>query len=484
MADEIDGEILARVRKLHKQMVDRRPVIEKLAQYRDGRHNLAFSGEEFLRAFGGMFHAFADNWCGVVVDAVDERMAITGFRVGDNPKTDDNAHRFWELNEMGLQSQMGHTDGLTVGGFYVTTWAGDTDGVPEITVDSAASTIVEHHPKMPRRRTAGLRTWMDDDGFEHAELFLPGEVYCVRSKSKRTADLVQPERSHWVVDDHPDVVDKIDESGRMPNPLGVVPIVSFVNRRRLYISRRVGWAAHSEIAQIVPLQDMTNKLMADLIVASEFGAFPQRNLTGYTPDEDEETGETIQPKFESGAGKVWWLEDVEAKWGQFEATDLANIVSAVELVVQHIASISATPPHYLRASADRLSGESLKSAETGLVSKVRRKMEHWSSGWEEVMRLAGKVANVETLAGADMMETVWRDPETRTEAEHIDALGKKAQLLGVPAPQLWEEAGYSPQQIKRFPAMMAQLELQTMAAAAARSIDTGTEPPAPDPTQV
>lgn len=471
---------LAIVAKLYTELVRRRPVIDKAQNYYDGAHNLAFAGEKFLAAFGGLFRAFSDNWCGVVANAPEERMQVNGFRVNSNPKADENAKRLWEQSEMDLQSSMGHLDGYIAGAFFATVWRGEEEDKPEITVESAKTTIVECHPKIRKRRTAALRTWVADDGYEHAELFLPDEVYLYRSKS-RCSSYASPENVKWVIEDQLDEADDLNADGSMTNPLGVVPVVEFLNRPRLTRSRIAGFAGHSELASIMPLQDATNKLVADLLVASEFTAFPQRWLVGYEPEDvlhpetGKPTGEVRPPNFKPGAGNLWWLEDAEAKFGNFEAADLAKYVAAVELIVQHIASISATPPHYLRASADRLSGESIKSAESGLVAKVTRIARGWASGWEEVMRLAGKVANVPELANAEQMETIWRDPETRTEAEHIDALGKKAQMLNVPAPQLWEEAGYTPEQIARFPAMRAQMQLEGMAANAAERARTATQ---------
>ncbi len=460
------------LRKLHAELVHRRPIIEKAEAYYDGAHNLAFAGEKFLEAFGGLFHAFADNWCGVVVNAPEERMEVQGFRVNKSTTADAGAKKLWEANELDLQSGMGHLDGLISGAFYVTCWQGDDDETPEITVDSSTMTVVECHPKIRKRRTAALRAYVDDDGFEHAELFFPEAVYLFRSKAKRTAGgVVDPGRSQWVIEDQLDVRKDLDTAGKMANPLGVVPVVEFLNMPRLTISRRAGWAAHSELSSVMPLQDAVNKLVADMLVASEFAAFPQRHLTGYEPDDKigtdgKPTGETLPPNFKSGPGKLWWLEEENAKFGQFDAADLSSSVTSIELVVQHIASISATPPHYLRASADRLSGESIKSAESGLVAKVRRKTRGWGAGWEEVMRLAGQIAGISELAGAQQMETIWRDPETRTESQHVDAVSKKKEL-DVPPPQLWEELGYTPEQIGRFPAMRAQMQLEGMAANAA-----------------
>lgn len=436
-------------------MVARRPTLAKAERYYDGQHNLAFQSKKFQEAFGGLFKAFADNWCGVVVGACEERLNLTGFRVDEGPDADKDAWRIWQYNELDLQSQMAHTEALSLGVSYVTVWYSDDDTMPEITVDSAFSTIVESHPKHRQRRLAGLRCWVDEVGYEHAELFLPDTVYAFRSTKPRDAQTGLPDaadQTYWIVDpDNPDV-DEAD--GSMVNPLGVVPIVELINRPRLHRSQRAGWAVHSEIASIIPLQDAANKLIADMMVSSEFAAFPQRWVIGF----DDDKGDGAQ-RFKAGPGMVWWLETgdtgSEGKFGQFQTADLHNYVAPIEMVVQHIASISATPPHYLRASADRLSGESLKTAETGLVAKCRRRMVAFSDPWEDVQRLAGKVAGIERLANATSMETIWGDPESRTEGEHIDAALKKI-ALGVPLPQIWQDIGYTPQQIERFKAMRAE----------------------------
>jgi hypothetical protein len=442
------------LKHLYRALARRRNGLNRLANYYDGVHRLAFSSKKFKQAFGGLFEAFADNWCEVVVRATQERLNVTGFRVGDNPSADGDAWSIWQANELDLQSQLAHTDALALGVSYVTTWFGDRPKTPEITCDSAMGTIVAAHPKLRRRRLAALRCYLDDEAFEHAELFLPDAVYVYRSHDKRDVDRsLLTEDVQWMVDPDNDEAD--ETTGEIANPLGVVPVVELRNRPRLTLARGVGIGAHSELTSIIPLQDAVNKLIADMLLASEFASFPQRWATGYedTAAAEGDPGAAAE-KFKSGPGAFWWLEDPDAKFGQFQAADLSNYVEAVAMIVQHIASISATPPHYLTASADRLSGESLKSAETGLVAKVRSKQTCFAEPWEETVRIAGAIAGVETLTGATAMETIWSDPESRTEGEHVDAALKK-QALGVPQEQLWEDLGYSPQQIARFKAMRA-----------------------------
>jgi hypothetical protein len=439
------------VKKLYAEILERRRTIVKAANYYDGAHNLAFASEKFLEAFGGLFRAFADNWCGVVVDAVEERLNVTGFRVPETSGgavADADAKRIWEDNELDLQSQLAHTDALVQGASYVTVWYRDgAENVPEITVDSALGSVVCYHPKFRRRRLAALRSYCGEDGYERCELFLPDDVYVFRARSK-SREGSDPSRAKWEPDE---TLAGVDINGRMANPLGVVPLVELLNRPRLHRASKVGWGAHSEIASVIPLQDAVNKLIADLLTASEFAAYPQRTVTGWEPDQDSATGATVAPSWRGGPGQVWWAADPEAKFNQFQAADLSNFVKAVDMVIQHVASISRTPPHYLNSSADRLSGESIKAAETGLVAKVRRRQGQFGAGWEEVMRIAGQISDM-PLGKATSLETIWADPESRTEAEHVDATLKK-QALGVPQRQLWEDLGYTPEQIERFEAM-------------------------------
>lgn len=446
------------LRRLHGQVLTRRDHIRTLHDYYDGRQRLAFATQKFLEAFGGLFKAFSDNWCALIVDAVTERLNVEGFRVGDDPKGDADAWRIWQANELDAQSRLAHTESLICGESYATVWLRDPVNTDEstkaeITVESPQGAIVECHPKMRRRRLAGLRLYQDEWGYEHAELFLPDDVYLYRSIAKRTYDITDATRVQWQIDD---IVDTLSDDGSMRNPLGVVPMVPLVNRPRLAYGSRAPLAAQSELTSVIPVQDAVNKLMADMIVTSEFAGYPQRYMLGLEElPRDPATGKEINPYTPD---KRVWLGEGDAqgyKIGEFSAASLDGFVNSIAMLIQHIASITRTPPHYLNASADRLSGESIKAAETGLVAKVRERQFHLGEGWEEVMRLAGHLDGIDKLAAAEACETIWGDPESRTESEHVDAVTKKA-AVGVPMQQLWEDLGYSPAQIARFKEMRAE----------------------------
>jgi hypothetical protein len=445
------------LRHLHAKIVRRRPGLATLDDYYNGRHPLAFTSEKFREAFGNQFRAFADNWTQIVVDAVEERLTIQGVRVPTDDGTleaDRQLWSMWQHNNLDAMSSVAHTTALLHGRAYACVWPSDDQRMPDVTIEHPASAAVQTDPKRPRRRLAGLRLYVDEYGYEHGELFLPDAVHLYRSPKPRSLVTVDPQSVQWIVDT------AIAPDGVIANPFGVVPMVELANRPTLWAAHGDDTVAASEIAQVIPLQNACNKLLADMLVASEFAAYPQRWLTGYEMERDPDTGQA-QPLPFKPTSKVWALEDPEARFGAFPVADLGNYVRGVEMLVQHIASITRTPPHYLNASADRLSGESVKAAESGLVAKCRRKMTTFGNAWEEVARLMGVVSGNQALAQAADAEVIWADPESRTEAEHTDAM-VKLRALDLPATFLWERLGLTPQEIDRARALQADEALVGM----------------------
>lgn len=427
--------------RLNARLDARATQVRRYDDYYSGRHRLAFSTSRFREAFGNLFREFADDWCAPVVDAVEERLAIEGFRFGPADQgADQDAWRIWQANHLDADSQIGHVEAFVQGTSYVLVWEGEDDSTPEITVESPAETTVAFVAGSRRKRAAALKRWKDDDGHLLATLYLPGYLYKFRSSR--------------VVDDFMDSTQitferrEVDnEPWPLPNPLGVVPVVPLPNQPRL---RGEG---ESEIRRVIPVQDAVNKLIADMLVASEFAGFPQRYATGIElPGEGEESNEVFK-HLKAAVDRFWAFASTETKVGQFQVADLDNYVKAVEMLVQHIASQTRTPPHYFFLRGEFPSGDSIKAAEAGLVSKARRRMRHFGEGWEEVMRLAFQVIGDEERANYAAAETLWADPESRTESQHIDAVVKKYAGLGIPQRQAWEDANYTQQQIERMEQM-------------------------------
>lgn len=419
-------------------LTSRQAELARLSDYHAGRHRMAFMSEKFRTAFGGMFSSFADNFLPLVVDAVEERLNVQGFRFGSDPKADADAWKIWQDNGLDALSQLAHQESLIKGDSYAIVWA-KSDETPRVTIESAEQCIVGYAPGDRTQRVAGLKSWKDGDGL-HATLFLPGGVYKYMKPTNGGS---------WEADQG------TDEAWPIPNPLGVVPVVPLTNRPSLTSPYGV-----SEFLNVIPLQDAINKELADMLVASEYIAFPQRYATGLEIAVDDE-GNSVAP-FNIALDKFLVAEDKEAHFGTLAAGDLSNYVKAIETLVQHLSTETRTPPHYFNVGGNLPSGDAIKAAETGLVAKSRRKMRFYGEAWEEVMRLCFKVLG-DPKADITDSETIWGDPEYRSESELADALVKRA-AIGVPRQQLWEDAGYSQTQISRFHAMEVADSLNSLLA--------------------
>ncbi|MFF4557174.1 phage portal protein [Streptomyces sp. NPDC001422] len=385
--------------------------------YEGEQQKLAFSQARYKSAFAEVFEQWRDNFCGLVIDSTNERLTIDSFRIPDSPGTDKDAKEFWQRSSMDAFSNSVHLDALIMGNSYVLVWA-DKAGEPTITPVSGEQMAVQYKAGSLTELEAAARFLTDTWGRTIVTLWTEQYVYEV------PADVTE-----W------------DQGKLLKNPLGVVPVVPFANRSRL-----VGDPI-SDLHNVIPIQDAINKTIMDALTASEFAAFPQRWVTGLEIQEDS-AGNPVEP-FQVAVDKLLQAEDPGAKFGSFTPADLANYATLVSMLLQHMAAVSRTPHHYFLVNAGSApSGESLISAEAGLVAKVRERMLHFGEAWEQVLRLCFAVKR-DKRKDAFGMETVWKDPEYRTEAQHIDALLKLKQL-NVPEEQLWSDAGYSSTQIESF----------------------------------
>jgi hypothetical protein len=142
-------------------------------------------------------------------------------------------------------------------------------------------------------------------------------------------------------------------------------------------------------------------------------------------------------------------EVAETKFGQWDAAPLDPYSAAKREDVKDIASRSRTPAQYLLGEMSNVNGETLKASESGLISKVTQRIRPWGEAAEEVMRLARSLAGLSTPEDASM-ETIWTDPQFRTEGERTDAAVKRLAAGIASRRQAREDVGYSQTQIRQL----------------------------------
>jgi hypothetical protein len=472
--------------RLGRRLDDRRARMTRYEDYYEGRQPLAFVSDTFKMAFGDRFREFSSNFMSLVVDAHRERLQVQGIRFGTSADADRDAWDWWQANRLDAESQTAFTESLVKGIVSILVWP-NAAGEPEASIESPLQMVVETAPGQTWKRLAAMKRWLGDDDRFHAELYLPDGIYKYVSIQK-SADFTL---ASWSAVAAWQKAEVSGEAWPIKNPIGIVPVVPIINRPRLNKQLPGGAIVpddgQSDIAMVMSNQDVINKLRADMVNASDLAAFRQRWLTNFQVEIDEKTGQPIEP-FKSAVDRLWIVpppdpedpnaKDYQPKFGEFEQTDVSPIVDGIAMEVQHLGAISHTPYHYLLPqSGQPPSGESLKSAETGLVAKVRDSQLYKGEALEEVFRLnfafRGDARAKDTGAEID-----WVNPESRPESTHTDAMSKW-QALGIPDEVIWGELGLSPRQIERIKAMLpAQEPTAEQIDAAGILVRSGYEPAA------
>lgn len=438
------GDPLWWLGRLWTQLQDRQAEVKTLRRYYVGDHPLPVVPDKARGAFARILHQARSNYVGLVVDATAERLQVDGVRIGDAEVGDVQAWRIWQANGLDADADLLITEAVKVGRAYLLVAPNPDDAAtPIVTAEDCTQAIVAYEPGSRRRRAAGLKTWVDDwTGELMATLFLPKTVYKFQAPKPPAGLGSKPK---WV----PRTVK--GEDWPAENPLGVVPLVEMQNRPDLL------GGCMSEMGDILDIQDRINKTLIDRLMAQEFAAFRQRWMTGYEIPRDEQ-GQPIEP-FKAAVDRAWTFADPDVKVGDFEATDISPYLTAVEADVKDMAARTRTPSQYLLGAMVNISGDALKAAESGLVSKVKQRQRPFGEAIEDAVRLYLQAAG--DTRDLSAMEVIWRNPEFRTEGELVDALMKMASL-GVPHEALWERWGASQTEIAQWSAQRDQAAARVM----------------------
>jgi hypothetical protein len=434
--------------RLEKRLDDRWfRVMGRCDAYFEGDHNIAYATAQWREAFGALLGPAIDNWCPLIVESSTERMEVQGFRFGKSTSADAAAWDIWQANGLDSWSDVAHTEAVKLGEAYwlIEPPARNSSDPPRITFETPMQMIVATAPGNPRQRVAALKKWVDEDEFAYANVYLPGQVAKYRSQEKAR----DGRRIQWVR--------RQDDPGGS-NPLGEVPVVPLLNAPDRFAR------GSSDLKVAFPIQDALNKLLCDMLLTSEYLAFPQRVLLGIEVPKDPVTGQPISSaQLQAARSRLWAFEPardssgnqlpgIQPKIDQFDAVDLANYVNARQHLVRALTAKTRTPPHYILGEIVNASGDALTAAEAGLTSKVRKKLRFVGEGHEDAMRLAFKAMGDTAKAAVTSAETIWRDPERVTLAQLADA-AQKQKDIGVPWEILMEFLGYGPTEIGRMQTM-------------------------------
>lgn len=355
------------------------------------------------------------GWPQVVVDTLEERLDVDGFRYGGSAENDDALNAIWDINQMGTEAPLAHLDALVYGRSYVAVGSGNcgpnvVDCPPLITVESPMDMTVDWDARI-RQVMAALRLW-ELDGQRAATLYTPAE----------TISIVQDESTNaWQV------------MGRDLHNLGVTPVVRMANRQR--VNDRVG---RSEITTaVMSVTDAACRTLLGLEVAREFFATPQRYILGASESAFQDAAGNPKSAWETYIGHVLGIERDEdgnlPTVGQFPAYDPGTFTRIIDMYARLMSGVSGMPPHYLGYTTDNpASADAIRSTEARQVKRAERKQQAFGGPWAQVMKLALMVQHGDLPDAAHRIQTVWTNPATPTIAAQTDAAVKLVQTGVLP----------------------------------------------------
>lgn len=406
----------------------------RLNSYYEGTQPLSYMAPELERELQDQVRQVVVNWPRLVVDSIEERLDVEGFRFPGQAEADDELWRIWQANDLDEQSQQGHLDALVMRRAYVLVGANEDDpSTPLVTVESALDMFAEFDPRTGKV-AAAVKRWIEDGDnntkIDHAALYLPDvTVWWVKDGTDWVEDPTYPRDEH---------------------DLGVPPVEVLANRPRLKCRGGV-----SELQDVIPLSDAACKVATDMMVSAEYHATPRRVAFGFGEEDFvDESGRRVSA-FSRIIGRMWATErnrkDDGADVIQFPEASLSNFHDTINQLARLVASLSGLPPHFLGFTTDNpASAEAIRSSEARLVKRAERKQRAWGSSWERVMRLVLRFRDGDWNDDARSLETLWRDASTPTIAQKADAAVKLYTAKIVPLRQTREDMGYTQVQIARM----------------------------------
>lgn len=387
------------------------------ADYAAGNQPSAVSIASARGPLGQLLRAMAYNRCAAVVDAIADRLHVTGFRDADGTGDAGAATDLWRANRMDKREGELYQEALTAGDGYAIVWPDPTSGEPTIWPQDASAMRVRYDDERPGLVTLATKLWKGSDDYLRLNLYLPDrlEKYVSRNKWKTAlpqaasafethqpdGDLTWPLAYDWYRDGEPSI-----------------PVFHFAN------NGRTGRYGTSELKAVVPLQDALNKAVTDLIKGSELGGHPQKWATGVDTKPDDAV--TV------GADRILGSPRADARFGDFAATELTQLVAVVNQFDLMIARTSRVPVRYLASTGTDVSGESKKMDDDPFVRKIEDRQTAFGNEHEDLMALALRMQGIEL---AFSLETVWAPASPRSDAERA-TLAVAYHTAGFPLPAI------------------------------------------------
>lgn len=355
-------------------------------------------------------------WLSLVVTTVAQSMYVDGYRSrlddpGDNEVDPNSPWQIWLGNGFDQRQTSVHRAALAYGYAFVSVMPG-------------VNFLGESEPVMrgisPRKMYA---VWDDPASDDWAQIAIKVE----KLHGEYLIKLYDDTAVYELVGDTNGA--EFTYIGEQVHDTGVVPIVRYCNELDLD-GRTPG-----EVEPHIDLARKINKTAYDRLVTQHFSSWKVRTVAGLAePDDDEEK---YRKKLQLRQDDLLVAEDPDTKFGVLDETPLNGFIDAWRSDIEALAAVSQTPTHELTGQLANLSAEALAAARAALTQKVTERQKSFGRSHAQALRLAALINGDDEYARDVTGRVTWQDMEIRSISQAVDALGKAAQMLGVPVKALW-----------------------------------------------
>ena len=361
---------------------------------------------------------FNDNYCKVVVDKMAGRLFVSNIAVDENAQD----VREWltdllDYQDFDAQQSDWYRGAVRDGDSFIMVDSQTMRWVSEPAYDGFDGLVVIFD-SITRKALWACKLWSQADT---SDISGDDTSYSVVMKLV----VYQPGViSHWkgqeggteISADNQYIGDGNEFVNYEPFPLDRLPIVQFANQKDNYTNY-----GESELRPAIPLQDVLNRTLHSMVMASELSAFRQYYSIGMKIDADAIVPGAIHnlvPFEVENAISDEQIEYMKAiRVGQFEASDISQYTNQVDKVVQQISQSTQTPIYGVTTQGN-LSGEALKQLEIGLLGKIERFQHQNTDAIRELIQLTAEMQNAfendlefSVPAQVDNVKVIWKPAE-------------------------------------------------------------------------
>ncbi len=393
----------------------KKPRYDALWRYYDGEQSLVYSSSKLREIFHGLDARFIENWCAVVVDSVLDRLELRDLVVSDNDSATQTLRALREQSGLIDDEAPIHEDICVTGEAFAIAWRNEETGAIEAYHNDSRLCHAFYDDTNPHLLRAGAK-WWNEDGRIRLNLYYPDRLEYYTTTREFKDGEIPSDKAFQPLGDDP-----VAE-----NPFRRLNVFHFRSNRR---------RAKSQINDVISIQDMLNALLAAMMVAAEFGAFPQRYVIS----------EAGIANLQNNPNAIWDLVAAAqggqaTQAGQFAATELMNYINAINKLSADIGIISRTPRHYFYAQGGDPSGEALLAMEAPLSKKIVRLQSTLAPSWRDLGSFLLMLAGVEVPS-----QSIWANYEPATTIQpRTDAEILKLQVeAGIPLFNALRDRGYT-----------------------------------------